>query len=524
MAVVNAAQASVKTVADPNASYETLKPLWAKSRAACSGERYVKDFDSVIDVNAFTNLLIPFSPSMTQNQYNFYRAEAEWPGISAQFSKMLVGGLLRKPPQLTLPPEVPEEAKTWILNEFGRDDSSLISFLDGALKEETETNATWLFVDYPKISEEEAKGYDEEELAKFKPYPILHPAESVVNWRLRTNKYGKTILDRIVIRGLRESFEKNEFHPTYVDVAYVHELDAAGHYQIRVFAKQAAESNVPNTAGGNQQVIESTDSTFVLEEVIPVFVNEKPLDYIPAWPLDGCVDPGEPMLMPIIDKEVALYNKLSRRNHLLYGAATYTPVISSDMDDTEFDKVVESGLGTWIKLDQNDTASILETPTEALQDMERAIAAGIEEMARLGVRMLTPETDQSGVALEIRNAAQTAQLGTFNTKVSETVRQVITFMINWRYDLNIKVTDVEFSLSSDFNPAPLGDAWLRLATEWYEAGLLPRAVWIQLLKVNDLIPPDYDDVEGQKEINSDPLLSKKAEDDLTYAAKLGKPK
>src|SRR5690606_35379887 len=96
-----------------------------------------------------------------------------------------------------------------------------------------------------------------------------------------------------------------------------------------------------------------------------------------------------------------------------------TPVIMSDMSDKKFDEIVASGLGTWIKLDKDDDAKILDTPTEALEDMDRAISAVIEEMARMGIRMLSPETgEQSGVALEIRNAAQTAQLGTLNVKVS----------------------------------------------------------------------------------------------------------
>ncbi len=87
MAVVNAAQAVVKTVADPNASYESLKSLWNKSRAICSGERFVKDLDGLVSVS---NMLIPFSPSMSQRQYDFYKAEAELPGITAQFAKVFL--------------------------------------------------------------------------------------------------------------------------------------------------------------------------------------------------------------------------------------------------------------------------------------------------------------------------------------------------------------------------------------------------------------------------------------------------
>jgi hypothetical protein len=209
------------------------------------------------------------------------------------------------------------------------------------------------------------------------------------------------------------------------------------------------------------------------------------------------------MLTPFIDKEIALYNKISRRNHLLYGAATYTPVISSDMTDEEFEKTVGGGLGTWIRLRQDDTASVLKTPTEALQDMDRAIVAGIEEMAKLGIRMLSPETAQSGIALEIRNAAQTARLGSLNTKISNTFKQAIALMVNWRYDLDLTSADVEFRLSDDFNPTPLGADWLRLATEWYQAGLIPRSVWVNLLKQNELLEPDYEDEKGKQEITQD---------------------
>lgn len=140
---VNAAQAAVKTVADPNGSYESLRPLWDKCRAVCSGERSVKAYDGIIDTNTFSNLLIPFSPSMTQQQYNFYKAEAELPGITSQFAKMLVGGLLRKKPTLTLPDSVPKEAHNWIMSQFAQDGASLTSFLDSVLWEEVQTSRAW---------------------------------------------------------------------------------------------------------------------------------------------------------------------------------------------------------------------------------------------------------------------------------------------------------------------------------------------------------------------------------------------
>jgi hypothetical protein len=514
MTVKNAAQDVVKTVADPNTAYESIEEIWKKHRAVCNGERFVKEYDGLLDRHTFKNLLIPFSPSMTNQQYLFYKAEAELPGITAQFSKMLIGGLLRKQPVLKLPESISEEVHQWIMHSFGKDDSTLTSFIDAALWEEIQTSRAWVFVDYPEIKNPEM--LTKEELNNYKPFPILYKAESIINWRTRTDELGKNILDRVIVRGTKEYFNANEFHPSYKDTVWVHELNESGNYHIRVFEQNISNNIVEFNSGEKQQ----NNLKVRLEEVeqYEIFANGSPLKFIPAWPLNGSIDIVQPILTPIIDKELALYNKISRRNHLLYGAATYTPYISSDMSEDDFSKIVDAGLGSWIHLRQGDEMGVLDTPTAALQDMEKAIAAGIEEIAKLGIRMLTPETDQSGVALQIRNASQTAQLGSLNHKVSSTFRQIIAFMIEWRYGLKITSAEIEFSMSSDFNPLPLGDAWLRLATEWYQEGLIPRSAWLALLKHNDMLSADYNDEEGQKEIteNLELLLATQPVDDKEF--------
>jgi hypothetical protein len=501
MTTTNAAQSN-KTVADPNAAYDSLRPSWKKCRAVCNGQEFVKDYDARIDVRSFSNLLIPFSPSMTQRQYNFYKAEAELPGITAQFSKMLVGGLLRKKPTITLPDGVPEGALDWITNQFAQDGSSLMSFLDAALWEEIQTSRAWVYIDHPVVDEN--ADLDKEEKDKLRPYPVIWTSEMVINWRMKKDGVGKGTLDRVIVFGLTEEYDDaaNEFHAKYVETVWVHEI-VEGLYQIRVFKKEAPTSSVTVTNGTTELKPEG-QAVYKLEETLTdIKANGERLTIIPAWPLNGAVETQQPILTAIIDKELALYNKISRRNHLLYGAATYTPIICDNMTDEDFDLMVNKGLGSWLKLSAEGSATILETPTDALADMDRAIAAGIEEMARLGIRMLSPETEQSGVALQLRNASQTAQLGTLNSKVSSIMSQIITFMLNWHYDLELGPDEVIFSLSADFNPTPLGADWLRLATEWYEKGLIPRSVWLEILKHNDMVNPDYNDEDGKKEITDD---------------------
>jgi len=98
------------------------------------------------------------------------------------------------------------------------------------------------------------------------------------------------------------------------------------------------------------------------------------------------------------------------------------------------------------------------------------------------------------------------------------MKQVICFMINWRFDMELESGDLDFSLSADFSPVPLGSDWLRLATEWFQQGLIPRSIWLGILKHNDMIPPDYDDEEGQAEIAGDLEKQVLNQANMEYAA------
>ena len=75
----------------------------------------------------------------------------------------------------------------------------------------------------------------------------------------------------------------------------------------------------------------------------------------------------------------------------------------------------------------------------------------------------------------------------------------------WKYGKDMDVTGLDFSMSSDFNPTPLGADWFRLVTEWYESRIIPRSVFIKVAKHHDILPADYDDAAGVEEIGQDNL-------------------
>jgi len=505
-----------KSVADPSDAYLSLVPLWKKSRAVLQGQSNVKAHDDIMDYE-YKNLLIPFSPTMSQQQYDFYKSEAELPGLTAQYCKVLISSLLRKKSQLELPEELGDDAKNWIENNFSLDGRSLFNFLDAALWEELQSSRAWVFVDYPKLSEGQYEALSTEDRDSISPYPVLVKAESVINYQTNVHPITRQrTLSRIVTRFLSEVYDPgNPWHPSYVDTVCDHYLDDQG-YLVMDYYRHADTNNTIRVLNGEvtQEYLDTrTEGGFEkYDTVMPKMFGTR-LNRIPAWPLNGHIDPIEPVLMPLIDREVSLYNKVSRRNHLLYGAATYTPVVSSDMTDEEFEELVGAGLGTWLRVRKDESIDVLETPTAALQDMDRAIESTVAEMAKMGIRMLSPESAASGVALEIRNSSQTAQLGTMNAKISSTLQEVMAFMLNWKYNTQYTANDVEFTLSADFSPVVGGDAAMRLVTEWYQGGIIPRETFVSIAKYNDFLPADYDDDEAIASIQTDPLTTQEGSQD-----------
>ena len=264
-----AIQAVQKTLADPIAAYTEAERGWKIGRAACKGSSDVKALDRFVSVA--DNLLIPFSPSMTQAQYDFYKSEAEWPGIVSQYAKMLVGGLLRKKPVLTLPDDIPKDVSDWIMNKFGQDDITLAAFLDDALWEEMQTGRAWIQVDFPKVTNPDE--LTREELLELRPYAILHKAETIINWTISTDNDGKQMLSRLIIKGIEESFDDHqyEFHPKLTNIIWVHEIHE-GNYRIRKY-RDKSDGTIHSSV------------SYELEDMNEkILFNGERLTYIPIWP------------------------------------------------------------------------------------------------------------------------------------------------------------------------------------------------------------------------------------------------
>ena len=491
-------------IGTPNGKYESLERVYKRNRAIMSGEDYVKAYDA--SVSNPNGLLLPFSDTMTQQQYDFYKREATYPGFVEQYARILIGGLLRKEPTLVMSDEIDEEVqeeiRSWIMNRFSHDNGSLIGFLDTALTEEFTTSRAWVCVNYP--SEEIANE------GSVKPYPILLEGESIINWQTEFNEStGLLELSWLVVRGFTEiertddyqgrGFDASAYHPNVVETVWLHEIDEEGYYVIRQFLRESDTiSTVYATAGHlNTDTKDTTQDWVEIRTENNILRRGERLDFIPIYPLNGEVEPIDPMLSNIMKREIGLYNLYGRRNHLTYASSVMTPVLSGRFNEQDIQAISDAGIGTLWFLPEGGRAEILSAPTEALSHQETAIQNTIEDMAKMGMRIISQEirSHQSGVALDIRNAPQTAQLSTFSVKISSQISKIIRTMVRWRYDIDYPDDALQFNLCSEFQTGPQGLEWARLMFEMYMANAIPQEVFTEFLRKNDLVAGDFRDDE-----------------------------
>ena len=476
--------------------YTELAPIWGRNSACLEGQAAAKAHDKTLTHDQST-LLVPFSTRMQQDQWDFYLHEAELPGIAEQFARTVRGGMLRKPVVIDPPEGADDTLEPWLRTRPGVAGEDLLAFLHAALWEELKTSRAWIYVNHPGDRDEPDGGPPA-------PYMELVKALELTDWHSGVHPLtGQTaLLSATVCKTVRIGTD-NDGRPVHRDRMYVHELDSQGYYRVRVFQRSTTGAlpgvDIPGLVGFGDFEIVSTQTDITNAE------GER-LREIPLFPLNGLYDPLQPVFETFCNREIALYNKQSRKNHLLYGTATYTPVLKTDGDDSQAIRSLRtSGLGSLITIGQDDDLDVLQIDPAALDAWGTEIEAVIGQLAKMGVRMLAKEMDESGVAIELRNAGQTSQLAALSRAISQMLQRIFTFMARWRYGSDLE--PVKASLSPDLTSSGLGADEMRLLTEWYMAGVLDRPTWIAMAKANDFLPADYNDEGADQRIADDGVLT-----------------
>ena len=487
-----------------HARYDELLPIWDKMDAVLSGEAAAKDYDKRLRRDN-SNLLVPFAVSMEDDQWKLYLHEAELPGIAEQFARTVRGGMLRKPVVIEPPDDAPGTLESWLRTRPGAGGEDLLAFLTAALWEELKTSRAWIRVNHPGMS-----GTEEPDGGPPAPYMELVKAREVIDWHtgMHPTTGQNALLSATVAKVVRLANDKDG-NPQHVERVWVHDLDDEGYYRVRIYEKRRSrtiDAMDPNRNRRNSfvyQILDFGSFNQVDEQTNITDADGARLREIPLFPLNGLYDPLQPVFETFCNREIHLYNKQSRKNHLLYGTATHTLVVRTNDKDVAAE-LANLALGAYIRVDEEGAVDWLQLDPTALDAWDAEIQSVIGQLAKMGVRMLAKEMDESGVAIELRNAGQTSQLAALSRAISQMLQRIFTFMAAWRY--GSEVGPVKASLSPDLTSSGLGADEMRLVTEWYMGAAVKRETWISMAKANDFLPADYDDSDAAEKIRGDTVL------------------
>ena len=379
--------------------------VWRQIEAALGGDSAVKRFDAT----SGNRILLPLSDQMPAAKYRQFQDNTSFSGLTGAFVEVLHDALLRTPPRFELLPRFASDQSAFF-EQFSKS-QTLLEFLSSLTMLHLATSQAIVYVDYDDQAQ--------------RPYAELIDPKTITNWK--TNQDGELI--QLFVRRQRVANNLSTFEEVRRDEIIVHEL-IQGFYQVRQFVNQ-----------GNQFELVST--------IQPTRRNER-LTRIPLFFVSGQIEPPAIAIERYFSLEKAIYNATARRDHVLRLASFVTPIVAGENladDEDRQQAVIDAGFGNYVFLNQDDTLTFATVPTENLEALERSINDRKMELARLGIRLLTPEQNQpeSGVALSIRNNLQSIRLSSFSTQITSTIREVIQEMLLWFTPVT-DIDDIDFEL------------------------------------------------------------------------------
>ena len=448
-------------VAKAHEEYFAYAPLWLRYRACLGGQEAVKLHDRLYpDIR----ILQLYRRGISTEDQRFYASRAYWPAIVSTYAQVLERALLRSAPLIQLPPAL-EPEREWLEQQIGENGESLADFLSKMISSELTSSRAWV-----RTSLAEGGEY---------PFAEVIPAERVIDWRTAMVDGRERLVQVRIVRTVSE-FNFETFDEEFEDVIEVHEL-VEGRYQIRVY--RGATSTT--TAGLNS-------SSYQLSETLTNISGQSgPIDFLPIFPVNGSIDPVQPLLSHLCNIEIDTYN-LSTRLENLFSAASMPTVVVKDSNlatQTSRDDQIalERGYGSFVYVNSEASVEFLAAPVDAISHFQAEIQSKYELLAKLGIRMLSSEggTNQSGDALRIRNNFSQITLSYLSMLFSRATKRLITELMAWR-GLSFDPNDIDVTLSSSMS-RDLEIETLAFIRDLAEQGSISDEALDRLLKDANLI-------------------------------------
>jgi len=351
-----------------------------------------------------------------KKRYDAYLQRAVFPDLVSDAVSAMVGVMHRKPPVFEVP-----KALEPMLEEFSNEGETAELFLRRINEGQLVSGRLGLLLDMPETPDP----------SKPQLYVAMYGALAVINWdKGRRDKDGifetqLVVLDESEqIRTDSFSWEENESYRVLSinETVDTEDKETKGPkaYHVGVF-----------TEGGNgtgfvqSDMIAPTLRGQTLEQIPFVFVNSK----------DNLPDTDKPPLLGLADLAMTIYRGEADYRHALFmqGQDTLVRIGWMDPGDDEEDGN-RAGAGAVIDVQQGGDAKYIGTNSQGIPEMRMALENDKKAGANKAGQMLdtTSRAKESGDALKVRIAAQTATLVSVALSGAAAMERILKIAAEWQ--------------------------------------------------------------------------------------------
>jgi hypothetical protein len=430
---------------------------------------------------------LPKLHQQTDEDYNAYKARAEFYNATWRTIDGLSGMLFRKDMAVTVPDSVAP-----MLDDITTSGIPFSVFARRAGNEVLTTGRGGILVDYPPESTE-GMTLAEAETRNLRPFLQFYPAESVYNWKTAW------INNRHVLTELRLSEQytypvdpvkpfDNPKTETRYRVLDLTALDGALVYRVRVYRI--------NDGRNDEQV----------SETIPRMggrtIGSIPFVFLGTEDLSPDVD--DPSLIDLVDANLCHYRLDADYKHGLHFCGLPTPYVTGwrTSEENKNQKLYIGSSSAWLLTDPQSKAAFLEFTGQGLQPLEKALDRLEQHIAILGARMLSPDRKQAEAAetAQIHRAGEQSVLSKMSGTLAMSLTLALRILTEWA---GADPKDVLVELSREFLPVTMDAATLTSYIMGWQSGALSAESLFRKLQQGDVIAAGVTFEEEQEKIASD---------------------
>jgi len=464
-------------VSQDHVEYTKFKPVWTRCDDAVDGQDAIKDK---------TTEYLPMLPGMLLapdgNQlYTIYIENALWYPATGRTLSAYLGTMFRKPSTIEMPEQMQEAEEA-----FTPEGQPIDGFAVELARDVVKGYRPGVLVDYPDI-DTDGMTQAQAEAAGARPYSILYPASSIVNWGQRLIE-GHVVTVFVVLEEMMALPKAQEKYSAkylsvngYAKIRRVLELvntEEGQAYRQKLYALEESS----NSQGQEWRLVDTKTPT----------MNGAPLDRIPFIPVTTAGLVWD-MKYPLIN-DLAVLNIADYRNEALYRDALLfngrpTPCVSGLILDAN-QKSVALGSSNVLQFEEGGQWGTLGGGADAagLKDSGNDLK---QQMALVGSRALAedPRGVEAAETAAIHRQGEDGILSSVANTVSDAITRALQIMAEW-WSPPVG-GDVSYQINTDFLPGQIDAARMTAAWTMYQGGQLSFDAFFSYLQRGEVYPAGW---------------------------------